>query len=258
MKLFKTLILLFFISSSVFSQDPELKLTVTSVSYGGKYANRHCIAAWIKTKDGKYVNSFLVYAKSRITHLTDWKANSGSIKGDAITGATINPHRTHNVTIKARDYQGKALAKGDYILCFQMTEANNAGKTYYYNFSIGDNSFDLFPAGSANFKSIKLSYTAPATTPVEDHSADNNMLTIFPNPAQNQFTINVNLPDKEHLTFELFDMNKRLVQKTDYGMRNAGSNVFILNTSECHLNKGIYLAKISTGKGSVSKQLIIE
>ncbi len=71
---------------------------------------------------------------------------------------------------------------------------------------------------------------------------------IYPNPANDQFTVSSNLD----FTFELFDVSGALV----LSFQNSGLNSRSISTS--HLQKGIYLARSSSIKGVSIQKIVIE
>ncbi|MFI5141266.1 MAG: T9SS type A sorting domain-containing protein, partial [Bacteroidia bacterium] len=118
---------------------------------------------------------------------------------------------------------------------------------YYYN-NTGNNfqsRYDLFyykkgnvtcgTADTSGFTSInKINLATP-------------IINIYPNPAQNNFTIETNASEKQ--TLQLFDVNSKLI------LIQSINNKTTIDVS--HLNAGVYNLNITNSQGVLNKKLII-
>ncbi len=78
--------------------------------------------------------------------------------------------------------------------------------------------------------------------------ADNNYLSLYPNPATDVLNYKV----KNAVKLEIFNMTGQLCESREISSQNSSINVG-------HLNRGIYFVKVTTGKGKqVSRKLILE
>jgi len=141
------------------------------------YNPRNCMAIWVTTGTGEFVKTLKRRANSRIRYLYKWIADSNRDVTDAITGATINSHQTHNVTWDCRDTSGALVPDGTYRIRVEFTTRNGQGpytSTSHIQFTKGASPVTLNPAdynytsspytGSIEFKNIQLVYT-PSSIP---------------------------------------------------------------------------------------------
>jgi PKD repeat protein len=120
-----------------------------------------------------------------------------------------------------------------------------ASGVYYVCATIND-AFD----GSTNTycDSVTVSITG-----IEDLSADQIMLTAYPNPVNDQLTISWNQDSRNENLISITDIAGKVVQTYSWpGM--AGNNKMTLNTSK--LGKGAYMIRLSSGTANSSKLII--
>jgi hypothetical protein len=78
----------------------------------------------------------------------------------------------------------------------------------------------------------------------------------YPNPFSNKTSIKINLLQDLKLVIEVYDLTGNLVSKTDFGNKPRGIHEVELTAND--LNKGIYFYSINTGKGKISKKMIVQ
>jgi hypothetical protein len=78
----------------------------------------------------------------------------------------------------------------------------------------------------------------------------------FPNPFNNQATIQFTLPGTEKVKIVLFDMGGRVLRTLVNGTKEAGSHVISLNVGT--LSKGVYYYKMQAGDFTDVKKLTIQ
>ncbi len=143
---------------------------VTTISYGGKYADKNVGAVWVEDADGRFVKTLKVWAKKRIKHLVKWNAVSGGNTVDAVTSATLKRHRSHEITWACTDVNGGVVADGNYRIFVEFTEDNSAksggkpGKWVMVEFTKSADNQTVNPPDETYFKNIELIYTAEAAT----------------------------------------------------------------------------------------------
>lgn len=162
-----------------------LSVTLTTVSYGGNYADKNIGAIWIADAQDKFVKTLKVWANKRIKHLVKWNAASGGDDTDAVTGATERSHGQRTAEWNCTDVNGTLVADGVYRVYVEFTEDNSsgggpAGKWLVAEFTKGASDQTVRPGDTANFQNVELVFTAgggtvqqPATlsgTVVEDGS----------------------------------------------------------------------------------------
>jgi len=86
---------------------------------------------------------------------------------------------------------------------------------------------------------------------------DNPSVSVFPNPAKDVFSVELNLEEPEYLTFQLFDQQGKLIDLLLRDWVKVKQNVFSFSTKD--LGKGIYFLKISGNYNTnISKKVIVE
>ncbi len=113
------------------------------------------------------------------------------------------------------------------------SKGNIVNDPYATDFSSGG--FDLDAVGVINGKEI---------TGFSEEMAENNSLSIYPNPAQNEVYLSENFDGQ----YQLYNLQNQLIQE---GYVNSGS----INLSD--IQNGIYVLKMDTSNGTLSEKIII-
>jgi hypothetical protein len=111
------------------SLAPEglLHFKVLTKPQGGRYAPRNIGAIWIEDGSGKFVRTLEMWAKLRARYLRRFdKAASGDTT-DAITSATLDLHRVHELSWDFRDRSGQIVPDGDYTVLVEVTDRDATG-----------------------------------------------------------------------------------------------------------------------------------
>jgi hypothetical protein len=82
-----------------------------------------------------------------------------------------------------------------------------------------------------------------------------NNVELYPNPANENSTLNYMLPQNSEISVTLFSVDGRCVQKTFEGMQTAGMHQLIIKTAQ--LVPGMYLVKINGNSGQTVKRLAV-
>ena len=80
-------------------------------------------------------------------------------------------------------------------------------------------------------------------------------LDCFPNPSSNTLYITCYLEQASTTTLQVYNISGQQVETIDFGIRGAGQNEFIYNTTG--LSNGIYLIQMKTDTASKYKKIII-
>lgn len=116
----------------------SLKVMVTSVAVGGRYAPRNAGAIWIETSSGQFVKTIERWAGIRAGDLRRWNQASGgwgfSFFGpsnspdavDAVSGATLTRHQTHSPTWAGKDVDGMVMPDGQYKVVLEVADGTAA------------------------------------------------------------------------------------------------------------------------------------
>lgn len=87
-----------------------------------------------------------------------------------------------------------------------------------------------------------------------------NQLTVYPNPANSEFTIEFDIPQQRHLTISLFDLYGRLVKTVYNGTSTPGkhsSKVKLTDQSGMAIPEGLYILRMETNTGQITSQKIM-
>lgn len=133
-----------------------LRVVVRTTALGGRYAPRNIGAIWIETAAGQYVKTVKRWANRRRQHLTSYMAVSGGDVTDAISGATLSSHITHDVTWNLTDRNHCEVPAGNYRVAIEMTDGNNTGVAVRLPFTKGTTGNVSMPAETAQFHDLRL------------------------------------------------------------------------------------------------------
>jgi hypothetical protein len=137
-------------------------------------------------------------------------------------------------------------------MCLSLTPANETGLLDYWqmNEGIGTTIFDA-TANAYNGTLMGATFVQDsacnnATTSI-NKLANNNQITLYPNPAQNNFTIETNNSIKQ--TLQIFDVNGNLVlSQTINGTTSVDAS---------NLSQGVYNISLTNNEGVINKRLVI-
>jgi len=79
---------------------------------------------------------------------------------------------------------------------------------------------------------------------------------VYPNPSQDQFTLDFSLNAPEYLSFELYDASGRLVRTLLRDWVKVPQNSFSFNTQ--NLTEGVYFLKVSGNSTQIHKKIVIQ
>lgn len=159
-----------FLFNACSTNDPDINNTVktsgnltvklTTSTYKGEYSPQHVLAIWVESNGGTFVKSLKVGAAERKQYLTNWlKATSSGNTTDAVTGATLRSHATHNLTWDGTDTSGAIVGDGTYKVCVEYTEDNRTGKYTTFTFAKGTSADSQSPAAASGVSDVLLTWT---------------------------------------------------------------------------------------------------
>ena len=162
-------LIIVYLSTSCAGNDPaqsDIKTSgsmVTSLktsTYNGSYGPNHVLAIWIENYNGKFIKSLKVNAASRKQYLTNWLSSTSSGNTtDAVTGATLRSHTTHNCTWNGKDFSGNVMGDGTYYMCVEYTENNGTGKFAKFSFVKGLVVDNQNPATKSGVSNVSIVWT---------------------------------------------------------------------------------------------------
>jgi hypothetical protein len=133
-----------------------LDVSVRTTSAGGRFAPRNVGAIWVERADGEFVKTIKRWGQQRAKYLTRFVAASNNNLVDAITGATLTAHTTHEVTWNLKDLEGCEIASGDYQLVFELADGNSTGRSRAVPFAKDQAALVLSPEDAPSFYDVRV------------------------------------------------------------------------------------------------------
>ncbi len=91
-------------------------------------------------------------------------------------------------------------------------------------------------------------------TNIKEHNEGKTSVSVYPHPFQSSVTFNIHVPGESSGSFQLIDINGKIVAQSNNISFSKGDNLINLNLSE--LNSGIYFSNIQTQFGTIRKKII--
>ncbi len=132
-------------------------------SINGKYAPKNVGAAWIEDVQMSFVKTLQTWGNKRLGHVHRWAAASGYNQVDAITGATMKVHGSHQLKWDCRDAASNDVPPGSYRAFLEVTENNSAlpfqpvSQCVFVQFTIGAGSAATNVPSQTGFADIAVS-----------------------------------------------------------------------------------------------------
>ena len=103
----------------------------------------------------------------------------------------------------------------------------------------------------------RMIFQKSSSTGTELETADEDLRldAAFPNPSRSAVTIGYRLPDATRATLDFYDMLGRRVYSMDRGIQGPGQ--YTVNVETGDLPGGVYLYRLSTDFGKVSRLLTV-
>ncbi len=96
-----------------------------------------------------------------------------------------------------------------------------------------------------------------ATNIQQVNKKETSSANVFPNPVVDIFSVSLNLPKPEYLSFELYDSQGKLITTLLKDWVKVEQNIFSFRTNE--LSKGIYILKITGNYNTnISKKVVVK
>lgn len=190
----------------------------------------------------------------QITALDDNNAAAGTFAITNVNGTVLSQ-------AGGKSYVGHKNSNSTAAWSFQWTAPQSGNVTFYIavNGADGTNS-------SANDMIFTTAYTVSTSqgltrvgggTGIEVLNADDNNISIYPNPAKDKILMQYSLDNNADVTVDLFNLNGQLMQTFFEGAQSQGeqNEVFTLNDN---ITKGLYLVRFNVGNKVFFKKLLVE
>jgi hypothetical protein len=130
-----------------------VRVRVRTTANGGRYAPRNVGAIWIEDGTGKFVQTLEVWANARRRYLTRWRTSSADNTVDAVSGATLSNHTTHDRTWTLDAAARCDHPAGAYHVKIEHTDFNGNGPLLDIPFTMGTPA-TLNPADQTTFHDL--------------------------------------------------------------------------------------------------------
>lgn len=241
-----------------------LTFTVKSITNNSTYSPKNVIAIWIKDAQGNFVVSRKVMANSRKNHLVKWNASSAGNTVSAITGSTLTSHQTHTITWDGKNAAGIEVQDGLYQIWVEYTSTNSAsngnqGPSLIVEFEKGPAIQHITPANATYFQNIVADWV-PLGVGTNDLSEAGASVTIFPNPFNNETTIQLSSDKPSQAYICVFDASGHKVAELVNDSFSSGTKNFYWEGTSAigqKLSNGIYFIHIQVnGFTEIQKVMI--
>ncbi len=111
---------------------------------------------------------------------------------------------------------------------------------------LGEGDYTFWLNQTGGISEVELSFVVDQTLSVDDNQLTDSEVTIFPNPAQNTIQISSNHILQKIVLFDILGKEVKTVEN--------GTNTNNIDISQ--LTSGLYLAKITTQNGSITRRVI--
>jgi hypothetical protein len=134
----------------------SMRVRVRTTTANGRYSPRNIGAIWIETEGNAFVKTVERWAGTRARWLTKFNAASASNLVDAVTGATLLQHTTHDRTWNLTDRLHCEVVAGNYRVVVEMTDKNGAGPSTVMPFTIDGTPMTLTFPDATNFHDLSI------------------------------------------------------------------------------------------------------
>lgn len=223
-------------AESFFNTPGELSFTVKTVTDNGNYAPKHVLAIWVEDDQG-FVKTRKLRANQRKQYLYTWKSASNNNVIDAVTGATLSSHQTHDIIWDCTDIEGNVVPDGDYTIYVEFTEKHAQGPLMAVSFTKGTEEQHLTPPDEGNFINMALDFIPETTAVSEVHDMEE---LVYPNPGNGLFKLR--LQNEKFFTLNVYNSaGARIMHKEGL----ANSSLYLIDLTA--YNSGIYFVEVQQG-----------
>ncbi len=144
--------------TSVSSPEPveRVRLSVRTSPQGGPFQPRNVGAIWVEDGAGVFVKTLAKWGTLRDRWLGRWREASDENVVDAVTGATLSSHETHDVAWDLTAVDGHALEPGAYVIIVEVTDRSGMGAALELPFITAEGPVSTTPEGTEFFHDVKL------------------------------------------------------------------------------------------------------
>lgn len=134
----------------------QLSFRVTTSPLGGRFLPYNVGAIWVEDAEGGFVETLELWGTTRARYLRRFQEASAGDVVDAVTGATLKTHETHEISWDLRDRMQEPVPEGDYRLLIELTDRNGLGASLEIPFTLSAEPFTDMPADTPQFRDMLL------------------------------------------------------------------------------------------------------
>jgi hypothetical protein len=186
---------------------------------------------------------------------------NGNVAGDyAISGN--NNNFLLITTLGNKIYIGHKAAGSTSSWTFQWTApATDAGIVTFYIAANGADNNSLQTGDQIYTTSYTVSTSTGLTqgtgTGIKVLNADDNGISIFPNPVKDRMFVSYNVAETENVTIDLYNLNGQIVQSLLNERNSSGNHNETLNLNN-NINKGLYIVRVNMGEKTFFKKVLVD
>lgn len=146
------------------------------------------------------------------------------------------------VTDANGEYDLGTLENGGYVLFVDIPGMHMTG-TYSFNVSGTSSVTGLdYTAGTDSIHPVNLAIGIK-----ELKNSAGGFMTAYPNPYSSITSIQLNLPQSDDVTLEVYNILGEKVQVLDKGMKPAGNYSYVFSAKKMNYSSGVYFVKLTVG-----------
>lgn len=134
----------------------RLRVRVRTTPVGGNFAPRNVGAVWIERAGGGFVKTLERWGQIRAKWLSRFITASSNNVVDAVTGATLLAHQTHDLTWDLTDLAHCEITAGGYQVVFELTDRDGPGASFAVDLSKDQAPVTLTPADTPYFHDLLI------------------------------------------------------------------------------------------------------
>ena len=236
---------------------------------GVGYNSQHCVRMGAEGNYSSDVDQ-LFSPSMNLSFMKDLKL---SFRCAAATKATLAADMTDNLKISysnncgavwstALDLKGAALYNAGYHPESFVPSSSAAWAFQEVNIPVKANATNIifrfeYKTGAKSNNIYIDDINLTGAVGVDENGTQENSIAIFPNPTQETATLAYHLTQSNQVTVELSDILGKQISKLNLGSQSEGDHTLSLSKGELKLKTGVYFVKLTIGKSSVTRKLII-
>jgi hypothetical protein len=152
-----------------------------------------------------------------------------------------------------------AFNKNNWCQIISVSPTQAKLQTYVYDFfALSDGTSITDPWFPVHYSAAKVAlsiYTQTGVTGIDKLNANDMVMGLYPNPADNSTTVNVTLSNPQKISLEVYDVQGRLVKNVANERISEGTHQYPILLGD--MADGVYYVKLITETSTYGKKLIV-